>query len=83
MIAKLLLALVRGYQRYLSPLKRTPSCRYLPTCSSFAAEAICTHGAARGTLLALGRVARCNPLFHAGYHPVPPARAVLPAAERA
>jgi putative membrane protein insertion efficiency factor len=74
MIRRVLLALIGVYRRYLSPLKRTPTCRYLPTCSEYAHEAICTHGAARGTALAACRVLRCNPLFHGGVHPVPPAR---------
>ncbi len=67
MIRRVLLALIGVYRRYLSPLKRTPTCRYLPTCSEYAHEAICTHGAASA-------VPRCNPLFHGGVHPVPPAR---------
>lgn len=74
MIRRLLIAPVAWYRRYLSPLKRTPSCRYLPTCSAYAIEALQVHGAARGSALAAGRVLRCNPLFHGGYDPVPPAR---------
>lgn len=69
--ARGLLGLVGFYRRWLSPLKRTPSCRYLPTCSEYAAQAIVAHGAARGAGLAAARVLRCNPLFHGGYDPVP------------
>lgn len=81
---RVLLGLIGVYQRYLSPLKRAPSCRYLPTCSSYAAEAIRTRGAARGTALALWRLLRCNPLFRGGYDPVPqlPAAHCDHAAER-
>lgn len=71
----LLLSPLRWYQRVLSPLKGAPTCRYLPTCSSYAIEAIETHGAAVGGAMAAARLLRCNPLFHGGYHPVPPARA--------
>jgi putative membrane protein insertion efficiency factor len=69
-LSRLLLAPIRWYQRYLSPLKRAPSCRYLPTCSEYAAEAIRTRGALVGGLKALWRILRCNPLFKGGYDPV-------------
>jgi putative membrane protein insertion efficiency factor len=59
------------YRRVLSPMKRTPSCRYLPTCSEYAIEAVQTRGVIVGTGLAVWRVLRCNPLFHAGHDPVP------------
>ncbi len=71
MIAKLLLRAVRGYQRWLSPLLG-PSCRFQPTCSAYAAEAISVHGAARGSYLAMRRLLRCHPFGGAGYDPVPP-----------
>jgi len=61
---------IRAYQLVLSPLIG-PRCRYLPTCSEYAQEAIRAHGAARGTLLALRRIARCHPLGGSGYDPVP------------
>lgn len=72
LVRRTLIAIVRFYRRTLSPLKRTPTCRYLPTCSEYAIEALQTHGAAKGTALAAARIMRCNPFFHAGYHPVPP-----------
>lgn len=59
------------YRRYLSPLKRRPSCIYLPTCSQYALDAVKTRGIIVGTALALVRILRCNPLFHGGYDPVP------------
>ena len=64
-------ALIRAYQLLLSPLL-LPSCRYLPSCSDYAAEAIATHGAARGCWLALRRLVRCHPWGGSGYDPVPP-----------
>ncbi len=73
---KILLALIRFYQKAISPY-RPPCCRFYPTCSAYAMEAIATHGAIRGGLLALRRVLRCNPLFKGGYDPVPPPRARL------
>lgn len=65
-----LLLPIRIYRRYLSPLKMRPTCRYLPTCSEYAVEAITKCGPVRGLGLALSRLLRCNPLFHGGYHPV-------------
>ena len=63
-------ALIRTYQLLVSPLLR-PSCRFLPTCSEYAAEAIQRHGALRGVGLALWRLARCHPWGGSGYDPVP------------
>lgn len=68
-----MLAPVRFYRRFLSPLKRTPSCRYLPTCSEYAIEAVEKRGVLLGVLLAGWRLLRCNPLFRGGYDPVEPA----------
>ena len=59
------------YRRVLSPLKRTPTCRYLPTCSEYAQTAVRERGIVVGTALAVWRVLRCNPLFRGGYDPVP------------
>ena len=70
MTAKLLLALIRLYQVTLSPYTGG-CCRFEPSCSKYAAEAIRTHGAAYGSWLALCRLARCHPLGKAGYDPVP------------
>jgi putative membrane protein insertion efficiency factor len=63
---------VMFYRRVLSPLKRTPSCIYLPTCSQYAIDAVNSRGVVVGGALAVARILRCNPLFHGGYHPVPP-----------
>jgi uncharacterized protein len=72
MMKRAFMATIRFYQRFLSPLKRVPTCRYLPTCSSYALEAIQRRGVVRGTLMALWRILRCNPLFAGGFDPVEP-----------
>jgi hypothetical protein len=69
---RVLIAMIRVYQRVVSPLKRTPTCRYLPTCSEYAAEAIERRGAIVGGAKALWRIARCNPFGGSGYDPVEP-----------
>src|SRR3546814_12155903 len=66
------LALLRGYKRWLSPLLG-PRCRFVPTCSEYAMQAIPSHGALRGGWLALRRLGRCHPLNPGGHDPVPPA----------
>ncbi len=65
-----LLSLIRGYQAFVSPLLPA-SCRYIPTCSHYATEAIEKHGLKKGTWLAMKRVLRCNPFSRGGYDPVP------------
>jgi hypothetical protein len=68
--------LIRAYQLFLSPLLG-PTCRYLPSCSEYAAEAIARHGALAGTWLALRRLLRCHPWGGSGYDPVPAARSPI------
>ena len=65
-----LLAMLRFYKRQISPLL-PPACRFVPSCSEYAYEAIQRYGAVRGLLLAVKRLLRCNPLFPGGYDPVP------------
>jgi uncharacterized protein len=65
-----LLSLLRGYKRVLSPMF-LPSCRYVPTCSDYAAEAVEKHGAVRGSALAIWRLLRCHPFVRGGFDPVP------------
>lgn len=67
----LLLRAIRFYQRHISP-HLPPMCRYYPTCSEYAVQAIEIHGAFKGSFMALGRLLRCNQLFKGGYDPVPP-----------
>lgn len=69
-----LVQLLKGYKRWISPML-PPSCRYVPTCSEYAIEAIEVHGAMRGSALALGRILRCHPFVRGGHDPVPPAHA--------
>ena len=68
---KVLLAPIRFYQRFISPVL-PQMCRYQPSCSHYALEAIEVHGAFWGTWLALRRFLRCNVFFPGGYDPVPP-----------
>lgn len=68
---KLLLALIRFYQKYISPAFPA-RCRFRPTCSAYAYEAICRYGVLKGAFLALRRFLRCHPFYHGDiYDPVP------------
>lgn len=70
---RLLTAPIRFYQRFVSPAL-PPSCRYVPTCSSYAVQALQDHGALRGTWLSIRRLGRCHPWHEGGLDPVPPVR---------
>tara|TARA_R110002020_G_scaffold135674_1_gene302931 strand:+ start:4144 stop:4377 length:234 start_codon:yes stop_codon:yes gene_type:complete len=63
--------LIKGYQNFISPLLPS-SCRYTPTCSHYAVEALQKHGLLKGSWLAAKRIASCNPWGGSGYDPVPP-----------
>lgn len=67
---KFLIAGIRFYQKYISPMKRT-KCPYIPTCSQYGLEAIEKYGAVKGSILAIWRILRCNPFFRGGFDPVP------------
>ena len=71
--ANLLMLIVRGHQLFISPMLG-PRCRFHPTCSHYAIEALRTHGAFKGSWLTLLRLGRCHPLHPGGYDPVPPGR---------
>ena len=70
-VTRMLMAAVSGYRRFLSPLL-PPRCRFEPSCSAYALEALRVHGAVRGLWLATARIARCHPFHPGGYDPVPP-----------
>jgi uncharacterized protein len=67
---RVLAALIRIYQRVVSPAL-PPACRFTPSCSQYALEAISRHGALQGTWLAVRRLARCHPFHPGGFDPVP------------
>ncbi len=65
---------IRFYQKYISILKGYPTCKYIPTCSQYAIEALEKNGLILGCLLAIWRILRCNPFSKGGYDPVPDLR---------
>ncbi|MGG5370036.1 membrane protein insertion efficiency factor YidD [Enterococcus sp. AZ196] len=69
-IGKGLILLVRGYQRFISPLKQ-PSCRYYPSCSSYMIKAVQVHGGVKGFLMGISRILRCHPFAKPGLDYVP------------
>ena len=70
-MARVLMALIWVYRTTISPLLG-PRCRYTPSCSEYALDALATHGAVKGTYLAVRRIARCHPFNDGGHDPVPP-----------
>jgi len=71
-VKRLLIGMIRVYQRLISPLKPTPTCRYFPTCSQYTAEAIQSRGVFVGLAKGLWRILRCNPFGGSGFDPVDP-----------
>jgi putative membrane protein insertion efficiency factor len=69
-MSRLILAVLHAYRRWVSPLS-APRCRFVPSCSAYAVEAVERHGAARGGWLALRRIGRCHPFHAGGFDPVP------------
>ena len=67
---KIFIGLIRGYQRFISPLF-PPSCQYYPTCSNYSVQAIQKHGAIKGSIMGISRILRCHPFVKGGYDPVP------------
>ena len=63
--------LINLYRKYVSPLKRRPTCIYTPTCSQYAIEALEKYGFLKGSFLAVKRILRCHPFAKGGYDPVP------------
>jgi uncharacterized protein len=72
-LVALLVGLVAIYRALLSPLKRTPTCRFMPTCSEYASEALRSRGVVVGGALTAWRILRCQPFSKGGFDPVPPA----------
>lgn len=70
----MVLAPIHFYRRFLSPLKAQPSCRFHPTCSRYAVEAVTLHGVPYGLYLATRRLLKCHPFHPGGFDPVPPRR---------
>lgn len=70
---QILMLLIRGYKKFISPMF-PPSCRFQPTCSQYALEAIDRFGSIEGSVLAVKRVCRCHPFHPGGYDPVPLAK---------
>jgi putative membrane protein insertion efficiency factor len=70
-VKQVVLFFLRVYQKYFSPLKGAPTCRFYPTCSQYAVEAVTKYGAAKGTWLAVKRVLKCHPFHPGGHDPVP------------
>ncbi len=66
-----LIWLIKLYRRFISPLKSSPTCRFTPTCSKYALEALTKRGLFSGLILIIWRILRCNPFCRGGYDPVP------------
>ena len=67
----LLIGLVKFYKKFISPLKKYHRCKYIPSCSQYAIEALQKYGPFKGTRLAIWRILRCNPFSKGGFDPVP------------
>ncbi len=70
MLKKIIIAAIKFYRKFISPLKK-PCCRFMPTCSEYAIEALSRYGVIKGLYLSVKRILRCSPLSKGGYDPVP------------
>lgn len=70
MLRKLVVYIIKIYQRWISPLKIVPSCRFYPTCSQYAVDAVSKYGVLKGGFMALRRLLKCHPFHPGGYDPV-------------
>lgn len=67
----ILIGFINFYRKFISPMKKYPSCRFIPTCSQYAIEALQKYGPVKGSFLAVKRILRCNHFSKGGYDPVP------------
>ena len=65
------IGLIKFYRKYISGMKTTPTCKFIPTCSEYGIEAIEKYGALKGGFMTIWRILRCNPFSKGGYDPVP------------
>ena len=70
MFKRTLISLIRFYQKFLSPLKLKATCRFYPTCSQYAIDAVAKYGAFKGSYMAIKRILKCHPFHPGGYDPV-------------
>lgn len=70
MLGKLAILILKFYQKYISPLKTVSSCRFYPTCSQYAIDAISKYGIIRGSFKSIKRLLKCHPFHPGGYDPV-------------
>jgi len=68
---RILIEIVKLYRKYISPMKRVPTCRFAPTCSEYALEALQRYGAIKGSYLSVRRILKCHPFHKGGFDPVP------------
>ncbi|HNZ48241.1 MAG TPA: membrane protein insertion efficiency factor YidD [Candidatus Hydrogenedentes bacterium] len=76
-MSNILILMIRGYQKWISPLLGS-HCRFVPSCSQYAIDALRVHGTLKGGFLTLWRLLRCQPLCKGGYDPVPPSSKAFP-----
>jgi len=70
LVGKLVIILIKAYQRFISPLKGVSSCRFYPTCSQYSIDAITKYGIIKGSFMSIKRILKCHPFHPGGYDPV-------------